>query len=729
VATGVFLFPSRLAGQSSIVTSGTAFVSSEGGGWTIGNEYIRYSLARLDRTVVVRAIEDRASGLNWRRAAGPDSFVTVNGSRVDIGSATTVFQGATAEEWWGGVKLDLRYRIDSASLDVTRSYVCYPGSSVIETWTTFRAAGSRSVALSDLTNFALTIGNGTVRWIDGADVLDDQGEPFTLGAQDLADGQTFEIGSDRRASERAVPWFAVSAWNATDEAQQPARARNATQFFGSMLWSGSWRARIARTGGTAAVQLGLPTFVTTLGAGGTLEGPHAIFGTTNEALPSTSTAIVSFVEQRLRRGRPLRALVTYNTWYPYGTFLDEESMRAEMSLAAAMGFEQFVIDAGWWANINPNDPSDYVHGWGNWEIDRSRFPSGLGALTDYAHGLGLRFGVWVEPERVDRATIGRPGLAKERFLAIERGRYDPTAPNRQSVSGQICLSDPEARAWMLRKLYAFLNEVRPDYLKWDNNFWLNCDRLNHGHGIGDGNFKHIGGLNDVLARLRDSYPDMDIENCATGAHRLSLDTMALTDSAWVDDRSAPSSHVRHNLGGLSVLFPPSYLFTFAMPGENELIAEGRSDNDLLSIVRSRMSGMLGGAWLSAHLDEATRLQVADQIALYKRIRPILQQSGSVLLSRQATTAPEAVWSGWDAIQHLSPRTRESVVLAFKTVEGPESAVIKVRGLLADAWYDVESADHGLLGTATGADLMDQGIQIDGSGSSRSYVLIFRRHQN
>jgi alpha-galactosidase len=724
VAAGLFLHSRQLSGQSPLVTSGSAFVSSDAGGWVIGNEYIRYSLGRQGSAVVVRAIEDTVSGLNWRRAATPDSFVTVNGKRVDIGSSATVFQGATAVEWWGGVKLDLKYKVSSASLDVTRSYVCYPGGPVIETWTTFQAAGNPSVALSDLTNFALTIGNGTVRWIDGADVSDDR-EPFTLGAQDLADGQTFDIGSDRRASERTMPWFAVSAWTSDVEQTQPARVRNATQFFGSMLWSGSWSARIRRAGGNAAVQLGLPSFVTTLGAGGTLEGPHAIFGTTNEVLPSTSTAIVSFVDQRLRRGRPLRALVTYNTWYPYGTFLDEASMRAEMALAAEMGFEQFVIDAGWWAGANPRDRSDYVHGWGNWKIDRRRFPSGLGALTDYAHELGLRFGVWVEPERVDRATVGRPGLAQERFLATEGGRYDPSAVNGHAVSGQICLADPEARQWLLTKLHAFIDEVRPDYLKWDNNFWLNCDRPDHGHGTTDGNFRHILGLNEVLADLRASYPDMDIENCATGAHRLSLDTLAFTDAAWVDDRSEPSGRVRHNLGGLSALFPPAYLFTFAMAGDNEPLADDQPDSDVSSIMRSRMSGVLGGAWTTASLDGATRYRIADQIALYKRVRPILQESGSILLGRQATALPQAMWPGWDAVQHLSPRSRESVVFAFRTAEGPEDAVIKVRGLLPDALYDVESADHGSIGTATGADLMDRGIPVDASGGSRSYVLTFR----
>src|SRR5207249_66140 len=134
---------------------------------------------------------------------------------------------------------------------------------------------------------------------------------------------------------------------------------------------------------------------------------HAVFGTTNERLPTPSMAMESFLEHGVRHDRPFRSLVTYNTWFSYGVSIDEPSLRAEMELAAEMGFEQFVVDAGWWTRTRePEDNGDFIHDWGNWDVDRDRFPAGLGALTDRAHDLGLRFGVWVEPERVDRSTVG-----------------------------------------------------------------------------------------------------------------------------------------------------------------------------------------------------------------------------------------------------------------------------------------------------------------------------------
>src|SRR5262249_43975568 len=157
---------------------------------------------------------------------------------------------------------------------------------------------------------------------------------------------------------------------------------------------------------------------------------------------------------------------------------------------------------------------------------------GLGSLSAHAHDLGMRFGVWVEPERVDLDTVGRPGLVLERFLAQRDGRYDPAVPNRESSSAQICFADPDARAWITQKLADFIDAISPDYLKWDNNFWVNCNRAGHGHGTDDGNFAHMRGVQMVRDNLRARYPDLTIEECAEGGHRLSLGTLATSDVAW-----------------------------------------------------------------------------------------------------------------------------------------------------------------------------------------------------
>jgi len=693
---------------TDLISIDGAFVRTDDDGWTIGNPLIRYALARDGNRTVVRSVRDPISGRDWHRSEEPDTYVVVDGRRLEIGSGETEFLEATTEEHWGGVQLNLMYRRDD--LEVVRSYAVYPGSPVIETWTTYTARGPRTIALSDLTNYSFAVENGPLRWITGLNAPAEQGGAFTHYEDLVDDGQMFSIGSDQRASEQYVPWFSVRV--------------NQEQFFGGILWGGSWRLRTRRRGDDLTLELGLPTFVTNLAPRAALESPHAFFGITNKVMPEPSMALRAFLDKGVRHGRGYGSYVTYNTWYSYGTFIDEGSLKAEMDLAAAIGVEQFVVDAGWWYGIDPGNAANFVSNWGSWQVDPERFPSGLGALSDHAHALGMRFGVWVEPERVALTQIDREGLARERYLATRDGRYDAALPNREAHSALVCLADPDARDWVYEKIAALIAEARPDYVKWDNNFWINCNRPGHSHGPEDGNFSHTRGLNMLLERIRGDFPAIEIENCASGGNRMSLDMLAYTDTAWLDDRTYPSTRARHNLAGLSVLFPASYLLSFAVTTADEPVTDDPA-YDLRFIMRSRMSGMLGMSWLGSEMGEGTRAALSREISLYKQIRPILAGGDVVLLTRQQISYPDQPWSGWDAVMHISPASGDAVILGFNTPDAPEAQMIFPKGLRADRLYEAESADYGVFGTATGAELMAQGIRLHAAAGSRSHVVFLR----
>ena len=176
---------------------------------------------------------------------------------------------------------------------------------------------------------------------------------------------------------------------------------------------------------------------TTVGAA-SVEGPHVLLGVARGAGPDASAAIKAFVVNSIRQGQPFAPLVTYNTWFAYGTAVDETTMRAEMEHAAALGSELFVIEAGWYTGADTENPSDFDQGLGTWEVDPVRFPSGMSALKDYAHGLGMKFVIWVEPERVNRSVIGVVGL-DESAIATAGGDY------QSADSGQICLAGAAGR--------------------------------------------------------------------------------------------------------------------------------------------------------------------------------------------------------------------------------------------------------------------------------------------
>src|SRR5262249_14937146 len=237
------------------------------------------------------------------------------------------------------------------------------------------------------------------------------------------------------------------------------------EFYAALMWSGAWALDINRSGNALALTFGLAPMSTVVRS--SIDAPHVVFGVARSG-PAGSAALRSYVLDGIRGGRPLAPLVTYNTWYAYGVEIDEATMRAEMVRAARLGVELFVVDAGWYPDAGAEGPSDFDAGLGSLVADPDRFPNGLRPLRDYAHALGLKFGLWVEPERINLALTGETG-AREEWLAKTGGAYG------SDHAGQVCLASASARLWLLNRLTGLIDEVQPDYLKWDNNMFINCD--------------------------------------------------------------------------------------------------------------------------------------------------------------------------------------------------------------------------------------------------------------
>jgi alpha-galactosidase len=269
---------------------------------------------------------------------------------------------------------------------------------------------------------------------------------------------------------------------------------------------------------------------------------------------------------------------------------------------------------------------------------------------------------------------------------------------------------------MLDQLVTLIETVRPDYLKWDNNFWINCDRAGHGHGPDDGNVAHVQALYGVFEELRRRYPDLLIENVSGGGARLDFGMMAFTDTAWMDDRTSPASHVRHNIEGLTFAFPPAYLLSFLIDAEGEPIAGAE---DLPLLVRSRGAGILGLTYRTDFMDDDTAELLKEQIAEYKTYRSLITSANAMLLSAQAPIDS----NGWEVIEEVTDGARSALLFGFKGDNQEGRLIVRPRGLLPDAVYDVSSLDLGPIGAARGDLIMQDGIEMVHAGGSRAHVLM------
>jgi alpha-galactosidase len=651
------------------------------------------------------------SGKPWTLGAASDSFVRVGSRTFPFGSRSAGFayDSATVEAHDNTIQLNAAFTL--ADLTITRHYAVVPGSPSFEAWTTYAAQSATAVA--DLYVLQLTVPAGAIHSVTGLQG-DAAGDPdgaidsaFTLQDTSLAAGGHLALGAAKRASEQTVPWVSIDGPPAISSS---GAVSVEDEFYAALMWSGAWALTADRTGAGLSIALGLPPMTTTVQAA--VNGPHVVFGIARGGMAEGTAALRSYILDGIRNGRPVVPLVTYNTWFAYGTEIDEASMRAEMTRAAALGVELFVVDAGWYANAGADGPYDFDSGLGAWTPDPARFPDGLQPLRDYAHSLGMQFGLWVEPERISLALLEDTGV-DERWLAKTGGDYG------SDHAAQICLASAAARAWLLDRLGDLLDEVQPDYVKWDNNMFINCDRAGHGHGATDGNFTHVNGLYDLLGALRARYPDLLIENVSGGGNRLDVGMVRYTDAAWMDDRTAPSMHVRHNIEGLSAVFPPAYLLSFVTDHSDG--GEPLHDApDLPLYFRSRMGGALGLCFRSDTITEGDQAAMSGEIAIYKALRGTLSVAAAALLTKQATSGDPPPW---DALQESTAAHDRVVIGAFQSDEGARSFIVMPSGLEADVTYQVQSVDAGVLGSATGAELMANGIEVVQSPNSAAHILI------
>src|SRR5437870_5387984 len=105
------------------------------------------------------------------------------------------------------------------------------------------------------------------------------------------------------------------------------------------MWSGSWRLAFERVDDRVRVSAFCPAASTLVPVARGLDVPHTFFGVTPRSTAGISTALKPFVLGGIRHGRPFQSLVTYNSWFAYGTAIDEDTVVAEMDRAASLGVE------------------------------------------------------------------------------------------------------------------------------------------------------------------------------------------------------------------------------------------------------------------------------------------------------------------------------------------------------------------------------------------------------
>ncbi len=293
--------------------------------------------------------------------------------------------------------------------------------------------------------------------------------------------------------------------------------------------------------------------------------------------------------------------VHLNTWE--GFYFDHrlEDLKALATASAEIGVERFVLDDGWFHRRN-----DDTAALGDWWPDNQKYPQGLAPLAEHVTGLGMEFGLWVEPEMVNPDSDlyrAHPDWA----LHLE-GRPRLTARNQLVLD----LARPEVVDHLFEQIAALLDGLPIAYLKWDHN----RDLSPAGHHGRAAYRQQVLGAYELMDRIRQRWPGVEIEACAGGGGRIDAGVVRRTQRFWTSDCIDAVSRVEIQRGFLQFM-PPEIMGSHV--GAAPAHSTGRSQSMGFRAAVA-VTGHLGLEFDLRHVAPDARRELAAWIAFYKTHR-------------------------------------------------------------------------------------------------------------
>jgi alpha-galactosidase len=387
-------------------------------------------------------------------------------------------------------------------------------------------------------------------------------------------------------------------------------------------------------------------------------GVHSSEGLTSTTWQFHESVRVS--EGHSDRPRP----VLLNTWEAVYFDHETEKLKALADAAADLGIERFVLDDGWFGSRR-----DDTKGLGDWWVAKSVYPDGLVPLISHVTGLGMEFGIWVEPEMVSPdSDVFR---AHPDWALVTDG-YQPVLGRQQLV---LDLGNPAAFAFIEEALDALLRDHDIAYVKWD----MNRDHIQgSGRDGAAGTHAQTLALYRLLDVLRAKHPTVEFESCASGGARIDHEILRRTERVWTSDCNDALER-QTTQRGASMLIPPEVMGAHIGPTRSHTTARMHS---LSFRAATALFGHLGVEWNVTDLGDEDRTALRAVIAMHKEHRELLHAGDTVRFSTDPSFNAHGVYA----------RDRSQAIVSFAQLTTAPSQTpppLRMPGLDLDARYHVE----------------------------------------
>lgn len=408
--------------------------------------------------------------------------------------------------------------------------------------------------------------------------------------------------------------------------------------------------------------------------------PEVILSYSKEGLTGLSHNYHHCIRDHVCTGRYAKDVrpVLINSWEAAYFDFNGETIVNLAREAAELGIDLVVMDDGWFGKRDDDNTS-----LGDWQVNEKKLGCSLGELIERVNGLGVKFGLWIEPEMVNEDS--------ELYRAHPDWvlKIDGRAPIRARNQLLLDFSRAEVRNNIFEQICAVLDQGNVEYVKWDMNRSM-ADVYN-----GRVTYDYVLGVYDFAERLRTRYPDMLIEGCCGGGGRFDAGMLYYTPQIWCSDNTDAVNR-------LSIQYGTSFFYPTRAVGSHVSAVPNHQTGRVTSLCTravTAMAGTFGYELDPALLSKKEREEIKEQVKTYKKYEQLISHGDYYRLSK-----PTDACCGW---MFVSADKGQALLNVVRTrLEGNmPAAYVKLKGLDETALYRENATGM----TYRGSALMEAGL--------------------
>lgn len=438
--------------------------------------------------------------------------------------------------------------------------------------------------------------------------------------------------------------------------------------------------------------------------------PEVVMVYSNEGIGKMSRTFHDLYRNHLIRGeyKDKKRPILINNWEATYFNFDTEKLIDIARESSRLGIEMLVMDDGWFGNRSSDNMA-----LGDWIVNEEKIKGGLKYLVDEINKLGMKFGIWFEPEMVSPDSDlyrAHPDWA----IHIE-GRVGTLCRNQYVLD----LSRKEVRDYVYESLRKILNSANIQYVKWDMNRQLSnvANAVLLPERQREIWHRYVLGVYELMERLTSEFPHILLENCSGGGARYDAGMLYYSPQIWTSDDTDAIERLKIQ-HGTSLVYPVSAMGAHVSDCPNHTVGRVTPFETRGYVA---LSGTFGYELDVTKIPQEDREMIPKQVEMYHKYNDLIRR-GDLYRIGNLFENPE-----YDCVEYVSKDKSEVLVTYVQVLNRPNyhSRRICLKGLQKDAYYRNEETNE----VYSGAALMKCGMLIKGLwGDFRGKLFHFIREE-